>query len=40
MIITDYNLMSVEELQVINENLGLEYQINDGKIVAVERSQS
>lgn len=37
MIITDYNLMSIEELQVINENLGIEYQINDGKIVAVEK---
>lgn len=37
MIITDYNLMSVEELQVISENLGVEYQINDGKIVSVER---
>ena len=40
MIITDYNLMSVEELQVINEILGIEYQINDGKIVSIERSQS
>lgn len=40
MIITDYNLMSVEELQVINEILDIEYQINDGKIVSIERSQS
>ena len=37
MIITDYNLMSIEELPVINENLGIEYQINDGKIVSVEK---
>ena len=37
MIITDYNLMSIEELQAINENLGIEYQINDGKIVAIEK---
>ena len=37
MIITDYNLMSIEELQVINENLGIEYQINDGEIVSVEK---
>lgn len=37
MIITDYNLMSVEELQVISDNLGVEYQINDGKIVSAER---
>lgn len=37
MIITDYNLMSVEELQVINENLDIEFQINDGKIVSAER---
>lgn len=40
MIITDYNLMSIEELQVISDNLGVEYQINDGKIVSAERSAS
>lgn len=37
MIITDYNLMSVEELMVINETIGIEYQINDGRIVGTER---
>lgn len=38
MIITDYNLMSVEELQVISEKTGIEFQINDGRIVNAERS--
>lgn len=38
MIITDYNLMSVEELQVINDNLNIDFQINDGRIVSTERS--
>ena len=37
MIITDYNLMSVEELQVISDNLGVEFQINDGRIVSTEK---
>lgn len=38
MIITDYNLMSIEELQVINDNLNIDFQINDGRIVSTERS--
>ncbi len=37
-IVTDYNLMSVEELQIISERTGIEFQINDGKIVNAERS--
>ena len=37
MIITDYNLMSIEELQVINDNLNIDFQINDGRIVNTER---
>lgn len=36
MIVTDYNLMSVEELLIINERTGVEFQINDGKIVSIE----
>lgn len=36
MIVTDYNLMSVEELQAIYETLGTVFQINDGKIVNIE----
>ena len=40
MIVSDYNSMTIEELQVINENLGIEFQINDGKIVSAERSAS
>lgn len=39
MIVTDYNLMSVEELQAIYENLGTVFQINDGRIVSAERSE-
>lgn len=39
MIVTDYNLMSVEELQVISESTGIEFQINDGKIVGSERNE-
>ena len=37
MIITDYNLMSIEELQVINDNLNIDFQVNDGRIVSTER---
>ena len=33
MIITDFNLMSVEELQIISGYIGVRYEINDGKIV-------
>lgn len=35
MVITDFNEMSLQELTVINENLGLEYVIEDGKITEV-----
>ena len=32
MIITDFNEMSITELSVINYALGIEFEINDGKI--------
>jgi hypothetical protein len=33
MIITDFNKMSLEDLEVIHYNLGMSFEINDGKIV-------
>lgn len=33
MIITDFNEMSLDDLYVINSALGMEFEINDGKIV-------
>ena len=33
MIVKDFNQMSVEELQIIAQHIGAEFQINDGKIV-------
>ena len=33
MIITNFNQMSIEELQIIAQYIGVEFQINDGKIV-------
>lgn len=33
MIISDFNKMTVEELYIIYSRVGLEYEINDGKIV-------
>ena len=39
MIVTDYNNMTPNELQLISDNTGVEFQINDGKIVGtVEKS--
>lgn len=35
-IVTDYNQMSVEELQVIADHLGFSYVISDGRISEVE----
>ena len=35
-IVTDFNQMSVEELQAIADNLGFRYVISDGKISEVE----
>lgn len=35
MIITDYNKMSVEELQIVNRVLHKEYVIAGGKVVGV-----
>ena len=32
MIITDFNKMSLEEIEIINYHLGIEMEINDGKI--------
>lgn len=32
MVITDYNEMSLEELTVINENLGISFIVEDGKV--------
>lgn len=33
MVIVDYNEMSVEELEAINKCLGIEFEINDGRII-------
>lgn len=33
MIVKDFNQMSIEELQIIAQHIGVEFQINDGKIV-------
>ncbi len=35
-IVTDYNQMSVEELQAIADRLGFSYVISDGRILEVE----
>lgn len=35
-IVTDFNQMSVEELQAIADHLGFSYVISDGKIAEVE----
>ena len=40
MIITDFNLMSVEELQIISGYIGVRYEINDGKIVGTHTNYS
>lgn len=32
MIIADFNKMTLEELDIINYHLGIEMEINDGKI--------
>jgi hypothetical protein len=37
MIISNYNEMSVEELQAIHDGLGLGFVIEDGEIKAVEQ---
>ena len=33
MIVKDFNQMSIEELQIIAQHIGVDFQINDGKIV-------
>lgn len=40
MIITNFNQMSVEELQIIAQHIGVEFQINDGKIVGTIRKSA
>ena len=41
MIITDYNKMTPSELQIISDNTGIEFQINDGRIVGtVKKSEN
>lgn len=40
MIITDYNKMTPSELQTISDNTGVEFQINDGKVVgAIKKNE-
>lgn len=34
MIVTDFNKMTTCELESINKGLGIEFEINDGKIVS------
>ena len=34
MIVTDFNKMAICELEAINKGLGIEFEINDGKIVS------
>lgn len=36
MVITDFNEMSLEELDIINRTYGKEYTVEDGRITAVE----
>lgn len=38
MIVKDFNQMSVEELQIIAQHIGVDFQINDGKIVGTVES--
>ena len=33
MIITDFNEMSIQELNAINATLNMEFEINDGRII-------
>ena len=35
MIVTDFNKMTTCELEAINKGLGIEFEINDGKIMSV-----
>lgn len=37
MIITDYNKMTLEELSVIRDYLGISYVIEDGRIVGTQK---
>lgn len=36
MVITDFNSMTIEELEVINATMGINFLINNGKIVGTE----
>lgn len=41
MIITDYNKMTPSELNTISKKTGIEFQINDGRIVGtVKKSEN
>lgn len=41
MIITDYNKMTPSELNIISKKTGIEFQINDGRIVGtVKKSEN
>ena len=37
MIVTDFNEMTLEELEVINASFGVTYQIEDGKITGTNK---
>ena len=37
MIITDFNQMTISELNAIHRGLGVSFDINDGKIVGTEK---
>ena len=38
MIITDFNQMTLEELTVMHKRMGLEFEINDGKITGTQQN--
>lgn len=40
MIVTDYNKMTVEELGVIHENLGIDFLIENGKITGTTKEDN
>ena len=37
MIVTDFNEMTLEELEVINKSFGITYEIEDGKITVANK---
>lgn len=40
MIITDFNEMSMEEIEAIHYNIGISVEINDGKIISSVHEKS